>query len=457
MKLDLQPIRQNYVAPNFGSDDRVPIDPRLEKRLRRPMVMGAAVIGVLVLGLSLWASLTPLSSGITAMAEVRVESNLKTLRHQETGIVRQILVHEGQHVSAGQPLIVFDDVAPKAARDVLQNQADSLMVQAARLNAEATGAPAIQFPPEVLSRASDPAVAQMMRDQQFLFTSRLQLFQSQSSVLDQRQEQIQNQVEGDKAQIVSVDEQLKLTKEEMSGYQTLYDKGFAPKSLILRYQRSVADLDGKKGSLLADVARLHQQMGETSMNRAALRDQRQSQSASDLRDSQSKIADTLPRLTAAKQSLDETVVRAPADGYVFNLSQFTVGGVAGAGEALMQIVPANTPLIITASVKPTDIEEVHEGMDARVRVTGLNPRWFNPMKAKVVLVSHDRTTNEKSGASFYRVDLRIDPDELKNMKHGVQITPGMPASAMIVTGQRTIMGFLVSPITDTLSHAFREQ
>lgn len=457
MKFDLQTNRSSYVAPTFGTDDRIPVDPRLEHRMRRPMVMGAAVIGVLVLGLGLWASLTPLATGITAPGEVRVESNVKTLRHRDAGTIRQILVREGQHVTAGQPMIIFDDVEARASKDVLQNQADSMMAQAARLSAEATGRPSVQFPPELTTRASDPAVAGMLRDQQFLFASRMQLFQSQSSVLGQRLDQIQNQIEGDKAQIDSVDEQRKLTAEEMAGYQTLYDKGFAPKPLILRYQRSIADLDGRKGSLLADVARLHQQMGETNMNLATLRDQRQSQSASDLRDTQQKIADALPRLAAAKESLDATVVRSPADGYVFNLTQFTVGGVAGAGEVLMQVVPANAPLIVSAMVKPTDIEEVHLGMDAQVRIGALNPRWFSPMKAKVTVVSADKISNEKTGQSFYRVDLRIEPQELKNLKHGAVVGPGMPASVMIVTGKRTIMGFLIAPITDTLQHAFREQ
>jgi HlyD family type I secretion membrane fusion protein len=456
MKLDIQPHRSSYVAPTFG-DDRLPVDPRLEQRMRRPMVVGAAIIGTLVVGLGLWASLTPLSTGVTAPAEVRVESNRKTIRHREGGTVRQILVREGQHVTAGQPLILFDDVEARASNDVFQNQADSMMSQAARLTAEATNRPTLDFPPELTSRMSDPRVASMIRDQQFLFATRLQLFQSQGSVLAQRLDQIQNQIVGNQAQVASVDEQRKLTAEEMAGYQTLYEKGFAPKPLILRYQRSIADLDGRKGSLLADIARLHQQMGETNMNLATLRDQRQSQAAEQLRDTQSKLADVMPRLAAAKQTLASTVVRSPVDGYIFNLTQFTLGGVTAPGEVLMDVVPANSPLMVTATIKPEDIDEVRVGMDARVRITGLNQRWVSPLPAKVAVVSADRITNDKTGAAFYRVDLRIDPKELKNLKRGSQVTPGMGAQAMIVTGKRTIMGFLISPITDTLHDAFREQ
>ena len=457
MKLDLTPVRSSYVVPTFGGDDLVPIDPALQQRIRRPLLVGAAIIGGLVLGLGLWASRTPLATGITAPGEVRVESNLKTVRYRQGGTVRQILVREGQHVRAGQPMILFDDVEPRSSNDVMQNQVDAAEANAARFIAEATNRPTLEFPAELTARMNDPRVAGMIRDQQFLFTTRAQLFQSQNSVLAQRLDQIQTQIEGQRAQVASVDDQIKLTQEEMAGYQTLYDKGYAPLPLILRYKRSLADLQGRKGSLLADIARLGQQGGETRMQIAANRDTRTSQAADGLRDAQSKLADALPRLAAARQALDATVVRAPVDGYVFNLTQFTGGGVAAPGEGLLQVVPANAPLVVTAMVDPKEFDKVRNGMDARVRFTGLNQRWHGPMKAKVVLVAADKTTNDKTGASFYRVDLRVDPLELTKLKKTAQITPGMPAQTQLVTGKRTIMGSLISPITDTLHGALHDQ
>jgi HlyD family type I secretion membrane fusion protein len=457
MKLDLGPVRSTYVAPTFGTDVSAPLDPALERRLRRPMVVGAGIIGVLVIGLSLWASLTPLANGITAPGQVTVEANRKTIRHKETGTVRQILVKEGQLVKSGQPLLTFDDTDTRAALSILQNQADTLMAQVARLTAEATDRPTVTFAPELTTRVNDPTVAGLIRDQEFLFTSRLQLFQSQAQMLQQQLEQIDNQIRGDQAQLESAEEQRKLTVDEMSGYQTLYEKGYAPKQLILRYQRQVADLQGRKGSLLADIARLRQQMGETKMKLAALRDQRQSQAAEQLRDSQSKLEETLPRLVAAREAFNQSVVRSPADGYVFNLTQFTPGGVAGGGEPLMEIVPSNSPITVTVMIKPEDVDKVHAGMDARVRIVGPNPRWANPIPAKVAVVSADRITNKENGQAFFRADLHIDPKDLKDFEKNVKVTPGMTAQAMIVTGHNTIMGSLLQPITDTMRHALRDQ
>jgi HlyD family type I secretion membrane fusion protein len=457
MKLDLGPVRSNYVAPTFGGDDRAPVDPRLKARLQKPMKMGAAIIGVLVLGLGLWASVSSLSTGITASGAVRVESNRKTIRHKDGGTVRQILVREGQHVRAGQPLILFNDVEARAGVDVFQSQVDNLLAQSARYTAEATGRSSVEFPPELMARMSDPRVAGLIRDQQFLFATRLQLFDSQNGVLSQRLDQLQTQIEGQQAQVASVDEQSRLTAEEMAGYKTLYDKGYAPKPLILRYERSLADLAGRKGSLMADIAKLREQIGETRMQISATRDTRTSGAAEGLRDTQTRLADALPRLTSTREALVGTVVRSPVDGYVFNLTQFTVGGVTAPGEALMDVVPANAPLMITVMIKPEDVDDVHVGMDARVRLVGLNPRWHSPLPAKVVVVSADRIDNEKTGGAGYRVDLRIDPKELTKLEHGARVTPGMPAQALIVTGSRSVMGSLISPLTDTLHNALRDE
>jgi len=457
VKLDLTPAKRNYVAPTFGSDEKEPMPAELQQRLRRPMVVGAGVIGAFVLGLGLWASVSQLSTGITAQAEVRADAQRKTLRHKDVGIVKAILVQEGQRVRAGQPLLLFNDVEARAAVTVMQNQYDTFLAQNARFTAEALGKTTLELPAELMARMSDPAVATLVRDQQFVFMTGQQLFQSQAAVLQQRIEQQETQVVGAKAQLDSIVEQQRLTEEELAGYRKLNEQGFAPKTLILRYERTLAELAGRKGQLQSDIARLKQQMGETRLQLTSIRNERESRAAEGLRDSQAKLADVIPRLTTARQTLDATVVRSPVDGYVFNLTQFTVGGVVGGGEVMMDVVPSGTPLTVTAMIKPEDVDEVHEGMKAKVKLTGLNQRFNDSLDATVSVVSKDRITNERNGTAFYRVDLRIPPSELKKLKKGVTMTAGMPAAALIVTGQRSVMGFLISPITATLEDAFREE
>ena len=456
MNIEVAKAHRTYVVPEFGSQEG-PVDPELKRRVNRPVRMGGIVIGVMVFGLGLWASFTPISAGISAPGQIRVEANRKALRYREGGVIKEILIREGQFVRAGQPLLRFSDSQAKAAVDVNQAAYDSLQAQYALFSAESTRKRALVLPPELLARMADPRIAALVRDQQFLFTSRLQLFESQMSVLSQRQDQLVTRIEGLQVQVDSLDTQTRLTQEELDGYKTLYEKGIAPKTLILRYDRSMADLAGRKGALISDISRTREQMGETQMQMNATREQRESQAAEGLRQVQSKLDDIGPRLAIAKEALTGTTVKAPVDGYVLGLSQFTIGGVAAPGELLMDIVPSNAPMVVTVMVKPQDIDEVKIGMKSRVRLSGLNQRWVSPVQATVINVSADSMTNEKSGQSFFRADLRVDPQELAKLGHGIKLSPGMPADAIIVTGKRTVMSYLIQPITDTMNGALHEQ
>jgi HlyD family secretion protein len=454
MKIDFKPLKP-YVTPSFRMGDQA-LDPDIERRMKRPMVVGSALVGVFVIGLMVWAAIAPLTGAVLAPGVVRVEANRKTIRHRSGGTVRAIPVHEGQHVAKDQVLLVMDDVQTRAAVDVLQSQVDAFEAQMARLQAESSGKKSVEFPADLTARISEPAVAQLMRDQQFLFQTRLQFFDSQNDVLGQRVQQADAQIVGTKAQIDANNESIDLTKQELAGYQTLFEKGYAPKTLILRYQRSLADLAGRKGSLISDLTRLSEQKGETRLQIVSQNEQRVSQAAETLRQMQAGFAEASPKLTAARQMLTESVIRSPVDGYVLDLTQFTVGGVLGAGELVMAIVPANSPLIISVRLKPTDIDDVRPGMKARVRLTAFNYRKVSPVEAIVTNVSADQLTDEKTGAGYFRADLKIEPQELAKLPKGSKITPGMPAQAMITTGKKTVLSYIISPLTDTLRDAMRD-
>ena len=461
MKFDLTPFRPvlGPIRPldaRFDVGDHEP-DRELKQRLWRPSVVGCIFVGVFVVGLLIWAALANISAATVAPAEVRVEANRKTLRHREGGVVSQILVREGELVEAGEPLLRFDDVQARAAVDVLQNQTDAVLAQVARFAAESTGSRNLTFPEALTSRMSDPRVAGIVRDQQLLFTTRLQFFESQQAVLTQRVEQLATQMVGVQAQIDSVEQQIELTEEELAGYQTLFEKGYAPKTLILRYERSLSELKGRQGALLAELNRLRQAQGEARLQLTTLRDERISQAAEGLRQMQTQLSDVGPRLTAAQQVLDRTTVRSPVAGYVLNLTQFTVGGVVAPGELLMDVVPADAALIVTARIPPKDIDSVHVGQEARVTISAFNSRKVAPLDATVVTVSADRLLDANTGEAYFQADLRIAPEALKELPAGQELSPGMPAQAMIVTGERSILSYLVNPLTDTIGEAMREE
>jgi HlyD family type I secretion membrane fusion protein len=442
--------------PAFGTPASAPLSTQAKARIRRPMMAGLAIIIVCVVGLGLWASFAPIWSAVLAPGQVRVESNRQTLKSREGGVVRVLNVREGQSVKAGDLLLQLDDTVAKAQLDVLNNQYDVALMQRARFVAEATGLRTLAIPAELSARISEPRVAATVNNEMLLFTTRLQAVDGQKAILDQRLLQLESARSGLNLQVESIDEQIRLVREELAGYQTLYERGFAPRTLILARQRTLAELGGRRGSLLADITRNQQQAGETRLQLAQILEQRRSEAATGLRDAEARLSDTRPRLDAARDSFAQTRVVAPVDGYVLNLSQFTIGGVAQAGETLMDVVPSGSPLLVHVQIRPSDIDEVRPGLIASVDLTAYSRQDMPKLEGEVVTVSADALTNA-DGLSYFTADIRIDPAELAKLPEGVALSPGMPVQASIRTGRRTIMAYLIGPMGQLVGQSLREQ
>ena len=437
-------------------------------RLRRPMVAGSIVVVVLVVGMLLWASFSQIKGAVVAPAQVRVEGNSKTIRHREGGIIRHIYIHEGDFVRRGQVLLQIDPVQVQASVDVWRAQYDTALADIARFQAEQTGSMEIKFPAELLSRQSDPQVAALLAGERALHSSTMLLYSSQASVMRNQARQLETQIQGMRAQMSSVDMQSGSISDELSGTRELNRLGYAPKTRVSSLERGAAQLRGQKGSILSDIAKAQQSIGGVSMQIAQLEEKRQTEAATGIRQAQDKLAEAEPKLRATAESLSETTVRAPVDGYVFNLTQFTEGGVAGPGERLLDIVPTGTALVLNARVKPNDIADVKLGMPARVTLTAYNPRTTPQIDGRVTLVSAD-AANEDAGSAaapggapasrdpYYLVQVKVDPAQLAKIGEGVHMTPGMQASVSIITGSRTIMDYLLGPLTDAMRTAMRER
>lgn len=448
-----QLIPSDFTPIGVAPDAAVTEDQK--RQILGPIRSGGLVILVFVVGFLVWASLFKISGGVPAPGQITVENNRKTVQHLDGGIVRRILVREGQAVNAGDVLLVMDDSQPRAQVEVLQNDYDSLIAQRARLEAEINGAGAIAFPAELLARRDDPRVARLIRDQTTLFNAGLGVYRAQTGVLNQRVAQLQNRIEGFEAQAGAVNRQSALIDDELTGVQSLYERGFAPKSRVLSLERSAAELAGARGARMADIAGAREAVGETSIQMAQLRQARAAQAAEQLRDAQIRLADLTPRLRAAQAVLERTTVRAPVSGKVLGLTQFTEGGVAAPGQKLMDVVPTGAPLVIQIRVRPDHIDEIHEGMSAQVTLTAFKAREVPPLKATVTRVAADVLSDDQ-GATFYTATLTAPPEELARLPAGVQLAPGMPVQAAIVTGQRTIMSYLLSPFKVVRREALRE-
>lgn len=447
--------RHDQDAASFGEETPA-ITERLHRGLKRPIVLGMLVVVFLVVGLLVWATISSISGAVLAGGTVRVENNSKEVRHLEAGVISKIFVHEGQRVRRGQVLIRFETTQAQASVDVYQSAVDGARAQIARFQAEAVGARDITFPPELTRRADDPQVAMLMAAQRNLFVSRMMLYRSQAAVLRSQAEQLGTQVAGLRAQVAATSAQSGLIGDELNGVRELNELGYAPRSRLLALQRNAAGLHGQRGSLMSDISRTQQAIGDVRIQLAQLDEKRQTEAADGLRTAQAQLTEAEPKLTAVANSLRQTDVVAPVDGYVFNLTQFTEGGVATGGERLLNVVPFNSRLVIEARVRPNDISDVKVGMPARVTFTGYNPRTTPRVDGRVILVSADAKADEASKESYYVVHIKVEPAELAKAPN-VRLTPGMPAQVAIVTSSRTILDYLLGPLTESMRSSLRER
>jgi len=422
--------------------------------INRVVFFGGVVIAVFFFGFMGWASVAPLDSAAMAPATIVVESSRKAIQHFDGGTVSKVLVHEGDTVKAGQPLVIMDDTAAKSSYDMLQGDLDASLALQARLLAERDRKDDIAFPEELTSRASDPSVAATMAGQERAYAAKRDAIASQTQILKQRNSQIDEEIKGLHGEITAEDRQLALINEEEKSVITLVEKGLERRPRLLQLQRQTADLEGQRAQKYASIARAAQTAGENDLKIIDLTVTVVTDAAQKLHDEQVRIGDLREKLRSAKEVLDRTVLRAPVGGRIINLKLFTPGGVVPPRETVMEIVPEQDRLIAEAQVAPTDIDVVHAGLRVQLRLTALNQRSTPTVFGKVETVSADRQTDQRTGNAYYTA--RIVLDKGLEKLEGAKLYPGMPAEAMIVTGERTLMSYLTKPLMSGINRGMRE-
>lgn len=420
--------------------------------------MGYWLIGAGFVGFILWASWLPLAGGAYANGQVRLTDEKQVVAHVEGGIIRHLSVKEGDKVTAGQELVVLDDYNSETNLAILEKRRWELMARKARLEAVRDNWAEVEFPEDLTKLSATPAVAEIMDTQTRQFKGDKLELDGQKSILSQQVAQYNAIIESLTTQIKANDEQLALIAQEAEGVQTLLDKGLERRPRLLALQRQQSALGGQKADYEGRIASYNEKIGEINLQLANLDADRRAGALADLAKTESEFNQVNEQWSNATLRSRELTLRAAQDGTVLNLRYRSEGAVVPKGEPIMDIVPSSKLFVVDAKVSPMDIDVVHEGLKAQVRLSGLKQRTHVTIAGTVLRVSPDALIDQHSGQSFFesRVTFDSSDPEFKKLETNGELYAGMPADVVVIAHERSLLQYLMQPVADSFARSFHE-
>ena len=419
------------------------------------VLVGTTLGFLLVGGVGGWAATAQLTGAVIAQGSVTVDQNLKSIQHRDGGIVSEITVREGDFVDAGQVLIRLEDAQTKAELSIVHSQLVEMAVRKARLLAEREGLDRVDFPPEFAN--SDPeAAAIIVNGETRLFKGNLANRESQKKQLELGVEQIGEEIKGLEAQRISKEDEIALLELEHQKIKGLADKRLIEGTRVYTSDRDKARLKGERGEIDAAIARAKTRISEIRLQIISIDENGRTEAQRELSLVDTKISEFQDRRTAIEDRLARTNIRAPISGTVNELNIHTVGGVITPAEVLVTIVPENARLKIEAKLAPASIDQVSAGQPARLRFSAFNQRTTPELNGKVVHVSPATSRDTVTGETYYLGEIGVTADELAKLGDDM-LLPGMPVEVYVSTEERTALSYLVKPLSDQFSRAFKER
>ncbi|HXV25714.1 MAG TPA: HlyD family type I secretion periplasmic adaptor subunit [Alphaproteobacteria bacterium] len=427
----------------------------LHPGIGRHVLAGMAVMLLFFGGFASWAALARLDSAALAPGVVAVESGRKTVQHLEGGIVARLLVSEGRSVAAGEPLILLDQTQAQATLEELRAAWLASAASAALLRAERDGRSQIAWPRWPDWADSTPQLASVTAGETKAFDARQREMVAQSELLRSKIAQSAEEITGIEGEMESLTDQLRLIEEEIADMSQLLKKGLIDKPRVLALRRRKSELAGSFERNRAQLSRARHEIAEFEIRIAELKTARASDAAGRLQEIERELRQLEGRLFAAGEVFARTIIRAPLTGRVVALKVHTIGGVIGSGEPLMDIVPDDERLVVEVRLNPSDIDVVEPGQVAELRFNAFQDRESAPIMGRLISISADRLTEEESGRAYYLGRIALSAESTR-MLDSREIVPGMQADAIILTGEGTLLDYLLRPIERTFRHALRE-
>ncbi|WP_425079586.1 HlyD family type I secretion periplasmic adaptor subunit [Ruegeria denitrificans] len=424
--------------------------------IKIPALVGFIALGILVGGLGLWAVKTRLAGAIVSSGVIEVQSNRQVVEHPDGGVVGEIFVRDGDTVASGDLLLRLDDTFLSSEQTIVESQLFDLLARRARLEAERDGLTSEDLAERLAEVQKEYNIdPDLIEGQQNLFDARLETLSKQDEQLRKQLVQIESEIAGTQAQLVSLRRQTELIEAELKDQQSLLSRGLTQNSRVLALQREEASLTGEIGKLEAAVARLKGQIASTEIKIVELTATRREEAITTLRDVQAQVAELWERRLSLAERLARLEIRAPVSGTVYGSQVFALQSVIQPGEPMMYVVPQDTPLLVATRVDAIHVDQLHVGQPVALRFPAFNQRETPELEGQVNNVSADTFTDEQSGFTFYRAEVVLNDGEIDRL-NGQELLPGMPVETLIKTDERTPLSYLVKPMADYFNRAFRE-
>ncbi len=424
--------------------------------IRLPATVGIAALVILVLGVGTWSVRTKLAGAIVSQGVIEVRSNRQVVEHPDGGVVGEIFVRDGDQVRRGELLLRLDDTFLASELTIVEAQLFELLAQRARLQAERDNEDADTLAEKLRElHAIEHIGTGLLAGQQRLFEARVNTLTQKIEQLGKQRIQIDSEIDGTQAQLAALRKQSALIGAELRDQQGLLDRGLTQASRVLALQREQAGLTGEIGRLDATIARLKGQVAATEIEIVELQATRREEAIAQLREVQSHIVELSERRLSLNERLSRLDIRAPVTGTVYNSQVFAVQSVIQPAEAMMYVVPQDTPLLVAARVDALHVDQVHRGQEVALRFPAFNQRNTPELQGHVLTISADTFTDQSSGFTFYKAEVIPDAGQIA-LLNGQELLPGMPVEAMIKTDERTPLSYLVKPMSDYFYRAFRE-
>lgn len=424
--------------------------------LRRHQLAGLFVVLLVAGGVGSWAATTDISGAVIAPGTLVVDSHVKKVQHPTGGIVGKILARDGDRVKGGDVVVRLDDTITRSKLEIVSKRLIELYARKARLEAERDALDSLTIPAELAAQANDPQVQSVLSGEKRLFEVRRSSRAGQKEQLRQRVRQMEQEVTGLEGQVEAKSEEIVLIQRVLEGARELFAKDLMPISNLTAIEREVTRVAGEKAKLQSDIARTKGQIAETELQIIQVDRNLASEVGSELRDIDASIGEFVERKVAAEDELQRIDIRAPQSGIVHQSTAHTVGGVINSTEPIMLIVPESDDLTVEAKVAPADIDQLQVNQPAMLRFSALNQRTTPEIEGVVTRVSADITTDQRSGAAYFIVRVAMPAEQVSRLGN-ISLVPGMPAEVFFKTGDRRVLSYLVKPLSDQITRAFREQ